>query len=357
MNGNIQIGSKLIGDNQPCFIIAEMSGNHNMNYARAEEIVRAAKEAGADAIKLQTYTADTITLNSDKPFFYTDRDGLWSGQTLYQLYKQAYTPWEWQPKLKKLADELGIILFSSPFDITAVDYLEKMDVPAYKIASFEINDVQLLRKAAGTGKPIIISTGIASLEDIELAIQVCREAGNNQIILLKCTSAYPAPYEGMNLRMIPNMKETFGYHVGLSDHSMGEEVSIAAVTLGANVIEKHFTLKRSDGGIDSAFSMEVQEMKEMITHIRHIEKAMGRVDYRLTQKQLEEKHFSRSLFASKKIHCGEQYTYDNIRSVRPGIGLHTKYLDAIIGKRAAKDIDFASPLTFGDVDWRNPDNE
>jgi len=357
LNKDIQIGGKQIGDDQPCFIIAEMSGNHNLEYARAEEIVRAAKEAGADAIKLQTYTADTITLNSDSPSFYTQKGGLWSGQTLYQLYKQAYTPWEWQPKLKKLADELGIILFSSPFDITAVDYLEKMDVPAYKIASFEINDVQLLRKVAGTGKPIIISTGIASLEDIELAVQVCREAGNDQIILLKCTSAYPAPYEEMNLCMIPNMKETFGYHVGLSDHSLGDEVSIAAVTLGANVIEKHFTLKRSDGGVDAAFSMEVQEMKDMVARIRHVEKAMGRVDYRLTQKQLEEKHFSRSLFVCKKIQCGERFTYENVRSVRPGTGLHTKYLDDIIGKRAARDIDFASPLTLGDVDWGNTDHE
>lgn len=347
----INIGNRKVGDGQPCFIIAEMSGNHNMDFDRAAEIVRAAKAAGVDAIKLQTYTADTITLKSDKPMFATGEGSLWEGRTLYDLYEEAYTPWEWQPKLKKLADELGIILFSSPFDVTAVDFLEEMDVEAYKIASFEINDIGLLKKVAATGKPVIISTGIADMGDIDLAIRTCEAEGNDKIILLKCTSEYPAPYSEMNLKMIPNMKETFGCPIGLSDHSLGDEIAVAAVALGATVIEKHFTLARADGGVDSAFSMECEEMKNMVQRIRNVEQALGRVSYALSESQKRERKSSRSLFSSKKISKGELFTPDNVKSVRPGIGLHTKYLDDIIGKRAARDIEYAEPLDFADIEW------
>lgn len=351
MKKEIVIGDKKIGSQYPTFVVAEMSGNHNQSLVRAKDLIRAAKEAGADAVKIQTYTADTITLNSDKPFFYTEEGGLWEGQTLYELYQKAYTPWEWQPELKKYADELGILLFSSPFDETAVDFLEKMDVPAYKIASFEINDVGLLRKVARTGKPILISTGIADMSDIALALQVCKEEGNESVVLLKCTSAYPSPYDQMNLKMIPNMKETFGSLVGLSDHSMGDEVAIAAVALGANVVEKHFTMFRSDGGVDSDFSMEASEMKEMIEHIRNVEKALGIVDYSLSDGQKRERRFSRSLFVVADMKKGDVISRDNVRSVRPGMGLHTKYLEEIIGKKVTRDLEYATPLRYGDIEW------
>lgn len=350
MEREIRIGNKWIGASHPCFIVAEMSGNHNMDYSRAEKIVRAAAEAGVDAVKIQTYTADTITLNSDQPCFYTTSGGLWEGQTLYNLYKKAYTPWEWQPKLKELADGLGIILFSSPFDITAVDFLEKMNVPAYKIASFEINDTQLLKKVAETGKPILISTGIADMTDIDLAVQTCKKVGNGQVILLKCTSAYPSPYEEMNLAMISNMKETFSCNIGLSDHSLGDEVALGAVALGACVIEKHFTLKRSDGGVDADFSMEAEEMKQMVERIRNLEAAIGKVDYSLTEMQKRERRFSRSLFVCKSIKKGETFTPENIRSVRPNNGLPVKYLEQILGKKATRDLEYAKPLTWGDIE-------
>lgn len=351
MKKAIKIGNKMVGDGCPTFVIAEMSGNHNLSYERAEALVRAAKESGADAIKLQTYTADTITLNSSSPYFATEEGGLWEGQSLYDLYKQAYTPWEWQPKLKALADELGLLLFSSPFDETAVDFLEQMEVPAYKIASFEINDAGLIRKVAKTGKPIIISTGVADISDIALAMKICREENNEQIILLKCTSAYPAPYEDMNLKLIKNMKETFGCCAGLSDHSLGDEVAIAAVALGANVIEKHFTLKRSDGGVDAEFSMEAGELADMVKRIRNVEKALGRVDYTMTKIQEKERHFSRSLFVVADMKKGDIITRENVRSVRPGIGLHTKYLDEILGKRVTRDMEYATPLSMGDIEW------
>ena len=285
-----------------------------------------------------------------KEYFQTG-EGLWSGMTLYELYQKAYTPWEWQPKLKKLADEIGILLFSSPFDLTSVDFLEKMEVPAYKIASFEISDIPLIRKVARTGKPVIISTGIAELGDISQAIEACKREGNDQIILLKCTSEYPAPYEEINLSMLPNMKETFGCVTGISDHSLGDEISIASVALGANVVEKHFTLSRADGGVDSAFSMETEEMRLMIEKIRHVEAAMGKVSYELDQKQKKAKAGGRSLFASTKIKAGEVFTADNVKSVRPGMGLSPKYYDRILGKRASHDIDFAEPLHIEDICW------
>ncbi len=347
----IVIGNKKIGCNHPCFIIAEMSGNHNMDFERAIEIVKAAKRSGADAIKLQTYTADTITLNSDKEYFKTGH--VWKGTTLYHLYEQAYTPWEWQPELKKLADELGIILFSSPFDDTAVEYLENMDVPAYKIASYEIVDIPLIRKVAGTGKPILLSTGIAEKEDIELAIKTCLDEGNEQIILLKCTSEYPSPYEDINLKTMMLLQEEFGCVAGLSDHSMGDEIAIAAVAMGAKVIEKHFTLKRSDGGVDSAFSMEEEEFADMVTRIRNVERAMGKASFELGQNQLSEKQGGRSLFAAKSIKKGEIFTKENIKSVRPGYGLHTKYYEEILGKKAVCDIEFAEPIKKENVAWED----
>lgn len=347
----VMLGNKIIGDNAPAFIIAEMSANHNMDYNRAEAILHAAKEAGVDAVKLQTYTADTITLNSDKKYFRTRDNSLWSGTTEYKLYEKAYTPWEWQPKLKDVADKIGIILFSSPFDLSSVDFLEEMDVPAYKIASPEIVDIPLIKKCAQTGKTIIISTGVASIGDIERAVDVCRQEGNENVILLKCTAEYPAPYSQMNLKTIKNMEETFGCPAGLSDHSLGDEIAIAAVAMGAKVIEKHITLHRADGGVDSAFSMEAEEMKRMVERIRHVEQAMGIVQYEYIGTNNEKKRRGRSLFVSADIKKGERFTEKNIRSVRPGDGLHTKYYFDVLGKRAARDLSFAEPLQMGDVEW------
>ena len=347
----VMLGNKIIGENAPAFIIAEMSANHNMEYNRAEAILYAAKEAGVDAVKLQTYTADTITLNSDKKYFRTRDNSLWSGTTEYKLYEKAYTPWEWQPKLKELADKIGIILFSSPFDLSSVDFLEEMDVPAYKIASPEIVDIPLIKKCAQTGKTIIISTGVASIGDIECAVDVCRQEGNQNVILLKCTAEYPAPYSQMNLKTIKNMEETFGCPAGLSDHSLGDEIAIAAVAMGAKVIEKHITLHRADGGVDSAFSMEAEEMKRMVERIRHVEQAMGIVQYEYIGTNNEKKRRGRSLCVSADIKKGERFTEKNIRSVRPGDGLHTKYYFDVLGKRAARDLSFAEPLQMGDVEW------
>jgi len=346
MNKEIKIGNKVISQDSPAFTIAEMSGNHNMDYERAEAIVRAAKEAGADAIKLQTYTADTITLDCEDPCFRLEQDALWDGMILHKLYQQAYTPWEWQPRLKKLADELGILLFSSPFDLTSVDFLEEMDVPAYKVASSEINDIPLLTKIAKTGKPIIISTGIAYMEDIERALRTCQEAGNENVILLKCSTAYPAPYEEINLKMIPNMKETFDCITGLSDHTMGSAVAGAAVALGAKVIEKHLTLRRSDGGVDSAFSMEPEEFREMVDNIRMIEKALGSVSYKLTEKQEKSRKYSRSLFVAKDMKAGEVFTPENLKSVRPACGLHTMYYEELLGKKITKDAKLGTPMSW-----------
>ena len=347
----VMLGNKIIGENAPAFIIAEMSANHNMEYSRAEAILHAAKEAGVDAVKLQTYTADTITLNSDKKYFRTRDNSLWSGTTEYKLYEKAYTPWEWQPKLKELADKIGIILFSSPFDLSSVDFLEEMDVPAYKIASPEIVDIPLIKKCAQTGKTIIISTGVASIGDIERAVDVCRQEGNENVILLKCTAEYPSPYSQMNLKTIKNMEETFGCPAGLSDHSLGDEIAIAAVAMGAKVIEKHITLHRADGGVDSAFSMEAEEMKRMVERIRHVEQAMGIVQFEYIGTNNEKKRRGRSLFVSADIKKGERFTEKNIRSVRPGDGLHTKYYFDVLGKRATRDLSFAEPLQMGDVEW------
>ena len=346
MNKEIKLGRHIISADSPAYVIAVMSGNHNMDFNRAVKIIEAAKEAGADAIKIQTYTADTITLNCDNPYFQITQGTLWDGRTLHKLYEEAYTPWEWQPELKKVADELDLDFFSSPFDPTSVDFLEKMDVPAYKIASFEITDIPLIRKVAELGKPVIISTGIARLADIELAMETCKKAGNENVILLKCCSAYPTPYETINLRTMVSMSETFDCITGLSDHTMGSTVAGASVALGGKVVEKHMTLARADGGVDSAFSMEPAEFKKMVDDIRIIEKALGRVTYELSDKQAAEREHSRSLFISQDMKAGDVFTPENVRSVRPGFGLHTRYYEEILGKRITKDAQLGTPLSW-----------
>ena len=351
MNKEIRIGNRIISKDSPAFIIAEMSGNHNHDFDRAVEIMRAAKETGADAIKVQTYTADTITLDCDDPCFQVTQGTLWDGTTLHKLYEEAYTPWDWQPKLKKIAEEMGLIFFSSPFDLSSIDFLEEMDVPCYKVASFEINDIPFIRKIAKTGKPIIISTGIAYMEDIELAVKTCKEEGNENVILLKCSSAYPTPYEDINLKVIPNMAEVFDCITGLSDHTMGSAVAGAGVALGAKVVEKHLTLSRADGGVDSAFSMEPQEFKEMVDNIRMIEKATGKVTYELTAKQKASRDHSRSLFVAKDMKAGDVFTEENLRSVRPSCGLHTKYYEEILGKKITKDAKLGTPMSWELVDF------
>ena len=346
MNKSININKKTIGNDSPTYVIAEMSGNHNMDFNRAIKIMEAAKESGADAIKIQTYTADTITLNCDNQYFQITQGTLWDGRTLHKLYEEAYTPWEWQPELKKIANEMGLAFFSSPFDFSSVDFLEKMDVPAYKIASFEITDIPLIRKVAGLGKPVIISTGIAKLADIELALQTCREAGNEDVILLKCCSEYPTPYEDINLRTMQSMAQTFDCVVGLSDHTMGNAVATASVALGGKVVEKHLTLSRADGGVDSAFSMEPEEFKRMVDDIRIVEKAIGRVTYDLTDKQLAEREHSRSLFIAQDMKAGDQFTPENLRSVRPGFGLHTKHYEQLLGKKVTRDVAMGTPMAW-----------
>lgn len=337
----MKIGNYLLDKDQPCFIIAELSANHNGSIETAIETIRAAKRAGADCIKLQTYTADTITLRSDKPDFKISGT-LWDGKYLHELYQEAYTPWEWHETLFKVAQEEGLICFSSPFDKTAVDFLENLDVPAYKIASFEITDIPLIRYTASKGKPIIISTGIAEYDDIALAVQTCKDVGNDQIVLLKCTSSYPAPIEEANMRMVDQISKDFNVLTGLSDHTMGSIVPIVAVSLGAKIIEKHFILDRSIGGPDASFSMNEQEFKEMVDQVRQAEKAIGVVDYKLTPKQEAGKFFSRSLYISSDLKAGETVTEKHIRSVRPGFSLHPKYYSEIIGKRALRD------FTLGD---------
>ena len=340
------IGSKKIGKSYSIFIIAEMSANHLQKFDNAVKLIKAAKEAGADAIKLQTYTPDTITIDCNNEYFQIKQGTLWDGQTLYELYKKAHTPWEWQPKLKKITEEEGLIFFSSVFDKTSVDFLEKINVPAYKIASFEITDIPLIEYAASKGKPVIISTGIATLSDIEEAVNACKRMGNEQIALLKCVSAYPTPLEDVNLRTIPNLAETFKTVVGLSDHSLSISVPIASVALGACIIEKHLTLDRKLGGPDAAFSLEPEEFKVMVKSVREAEKALGEVSYNLTEKMKKSREFSRSLFIVKDIKAGETFIEENIRSIRPGYGLPPKYLKNILGKRATQDIKKGIPLSW-----------
>lgn len=315
------------------FIIAELSANHGSDIEVAKDTVRAAKRTGADAIKLQTYTADTITLDSDKDDFLI-KGTIWDGRKLYDLYKEAYLPWEWHAELFATAKEEGLVCFSSPFDATAVDLLEELDCPIYKIASLEITDINLIEYAASKGKPMIMSTGIASYEDIELAIETCRKVGNNDITLLKCTSSYPAPIEETNLVMMQRFAKDFNVKVGLSDHTLGITVPVVATALGATVIEKHFILDKSIGGPDASFSLDEKEFTEMVTSVRNAEKALGTENYELTEKQKVGKVFARSLYVAEDIKQGEVITEKNVRSVRPGFGLHPKYLSEILGKIA-----------------------
>jgi pseudaminic acid synthase len=340
-----KIGNFDIADGK-VFIVAELSANHNHKFEIAVESIKAAKECGADAIKVQTYTADTLTLNSNKECFKIQQGTVWDGISLYDLYQQAYTPWEWHPKLKKTAEDLDLVFFSTPFDKTAVDFLEKMNVPAYKIASFEIVDLPLIQYTASKGKPIIISTGIATEEEIKDAVDTCRKAGNNQIALLKCTSEYPAPIEDANLKMIPLLSEKFNVVAGLSDHTLGVTVPIAAASIGAKIIEKHFILDRKIGGPDSSFSLEPNEFKNMVDSIKQVEKALGKINFELSDKTKKSRKFARSLFAVKDIKKGEKFSDDNIRSVRPSDGLPPKYLEDIIGKTALTDIETGTPLNW-----------
>lgn len=331
-------------------IIAELSANHGHNIENALKTVRAAKKCGADAIKIQTYTADTITLNCDNEYFQIKQGTLWDGTTLYKLYQEAYTPWEWHAAIQAEAEKQGLIFFSTPFDFTAVDFLETLNVPLYKIASFEITDIPLIEYTASKGKPMIISTGIASISDIEEAVNACKRMGNHDITLLKCTSSYPAPVEEANLLTIPNLAQTFGVKVGLSDHTMGHAVALAAVALGAEVIEKHFIIDRSIGGPDASFSMTPDEFKTMVENIRIIEAAMGKVSYELTEKIQNNRKFSRSLFVCKNIKQGELITSENIKSVRPGDGLPPKHYGKAIGMRAKQDILAGTPLSWDLLD-------
>ncbi len=341
----LTINKRRIGPGEPAYIIAEMSANHNQSFEQAAIILEAAKDAGADAVKLQTYTPDTLTLDCDNEYFRI-KGTLWEGKNLYELYGEAYTPWEWQPKLKESADRLGIDLFSTPFDETAVDFLEEMGVPAYKVASFELADLPLLRKIAATRRPVIMSTGMASLAEIDEAVSTLRQHGTTELALLKCTSAYPAPPEEINLKTIPHLAETFGVPAGISDHTLGIAVPVAAVALGACIIEKHFTLSRSLGGPDSAFSLEPQEFKEMVRAVRQTEKAIGKVSYQLTEREQQSKVFRRSLFVVKDVAAGEAFSKENVRSIRPGHGLHPRHLDIVLGKKARQSIARGTPLSW-----------
>lgn len=349
----ITINGRRIGPGYPTYIVAEVSANHNQSFDEAVQIIEAAAAAGADAVKLQTYTPDTITLRSDNEHFRI-QGTLWDGRTLYDLYSEAYMPWEWQPRLKEIATRLGLDLFSTPFDHTAVDFLEEMEVPAYKVASFENVDLPLLRRVAATGKPIVMSTGMATLAEIDEAVTTIRAAGGREICLLKCTSAYPAPPEEMNLRTIPHLAEAFGVPVGLSDHTLDVAVPVAAVALGACLIEKHFTLSRAVPGPDAAFSLEPAEFKAMVQAVRTAEQALGRVHYGVGPREAKSRAFRRSLFAVQDIRAGEPFTHENVRSIRPGSGLHTRHLDDVLGRVATRDIPKGTPLSWDLVGGRNP---
>jgi len=334
--------------NNNVFIVAELSANHNGSKQTALDTIKAAKRAGADAIKLQTYTADTITIDCRKDDFKI-KGTIWEDRYLYDLYKEAYTPWEWHKELFDMAREEGLVCFSSPFDKTAVDFLEKFGNPIYKIASFEITDIPLIEYAASKGKPMIISTGIATQEDIELALDACYRMGNKDVTLLKCTSSYPAPIEEANLIMIKDIAERYNVKTGLSDHTMGIAAPIAAVCFGAKVIEKHFILDRSIGGPDASFSMNEAEFNEMVKAVREAEKAIGVVDYSLTEKQLKGRDFSRSLYVVEDIKAGEIITEKNVRSIRPGFGLHPKYLSDLIGKKVNRNLHKGDRINLGDI--------
>lgn len=343
----ISIADRLVGQTQPPFIVAEMSGNHNQSLDRALTIVDAAAQAGAHAIKLQTYTADTMTLDLDSnEFFISDSDSLWEGTSLYKLYQQAYTPWEWHKPIFDRCRELGIIAFSTPFDDTAVDFLESLEVPCYKIASFENTDLPLIRKVAATGKPIIISTGMATIADLDETVRSAREHGCRDIILLKCTSSYPASPEDSNLMTIPHMRELFDCQVGLSDHTMGLGGALASIALGATFIEKHFTLSRADGGVDSAFSMEPAEMQSLVVESERAWQALGTIQYGAGEKESASLKFRRSLYIARDMKAGETLTPENLRLIRPGYGLEPKYYELMLGRKIKVDVKAGTPLSW-----------
>ncbi|NOU66729.1 pseudaminic acid synthase [Paenibacillus sp. LMG 31461] len=345
-----KIGSRSIGQEFPPFVIAEMSGNHNQSLERALAIVEAAAKAGAHAVKLQTYTADTMTLDIDQgDFFIEDPNSLWKGNSLYKLYQEAYTPWEWHEPIFKRCQELGMLAFSTPFDETAVDFLESVNVPCYKIASFENTDLPLIRKVAATGKPVIISTGMASIAELDETVICVREAGCNDLVLLKCTSTYPASPENTNLMTIPHLRQLFDCHVGISDHTMGVGVSIGSVALGATVIEKHFTLSRAEGGVDSAFSMEPHEFESLVIESERVWQSLGKVTYGPTQAEKPSLKHRRSLYIVQDLAAGDILTKDNVRAIRPGAGMPPKYLDKFLGRRVVKDIPKGTPITWDQV--------
>ena len=343
----IKIANKTISQNSPPFIIAEMSGNHNQSLDRALEIVEAASVSGAHGLKLQTYTADTMTLNVKKDeFLISDPNSLWYGRSLYDLYQEAHTPWEWHKPIFDLARKLGLIAFSTPFDETAVDFLEALDVPCYKIASFENTDIPLIRKVASTGKPMIISTGMATIAELDETVRACREYGCQEIVLLKCTSTYPSTPENTNISTIPHMRKLFDCEVGLSDHTLGVGAAVASVPLGATVIEKHFTLSRTDGGVDSAFSLEPHEMKALVEESRRAWQALGHVSYGPTQQEKASIKFRRSLYIAKNMEAGEVLTKETVRSIRPGFGLHPRYLDVILGMKIKQNVQKGTALNW-----------
>lgn len=344
----IRIGDRPVGPEYPPFVVAEMSGNHNQSLERALEIVEAAAEAGAHAIKLQTYTADTMTLNIPSgEFLIANPKSLWNGRTLYDLYQEAHTPWAWHAPIMERANELGLLCFSTPFDDTAVDFLESLNVPCYKIASFENTDINLIKRVAKTKKPVIISTGMASVGEIDEAVRAAREVGCEDLLLLKCTSTYPATPENTNLSTIPHMRELFGCQIGLSDHTMGLGVSVAAVALGATFIEKHFTLSRADGGVDSAFSMEPSELKELVRETQNAWLSLGAISYGPTEAEKPSLAFRRSLYVVEKMKAGERFTDKNVRAIRPGGGLPPRYLSDVIGKCAKTELEAGTPLSWG----------
>ncbi|MFH1393761.1 MAG: pseudaminic acid synthase [Candidatus Micrarchaeota archaeon] len=341
----MKIGNRKVGPEEPCLMIAEISCNHLQKKDYALRLIDAAKEADADAVKFQTYTPDTMTIDCDNDYFKI-KGTVWDGMSLYQLYKEAYTPWDWFPELKDRAAQEGLIFFSTPFDPTAVDFLEKMDVQLYKIASFEVNDIPLIKRVARTGKPVIFSTGLATEEDIQLAVDTIRGEGNEDIMIMKCTSAYPAPLSEMNLRTIPDIAERFGTLVGLSDHSMSETAAVAAYTLGASAVEKHFIIDRKEGGHDAKFSLEPEEFKRMVKSVREAEEALGEIKYANTERVKEHRFLRRSIFVIKDIEKGEDFSAENIRVIRPGNGLHPKHFEGVMGKKAKLEIKRGTPL-----DW------
>jgi len=346
ISSEIDIAGRRVGPSHPVYVVAEVSANHHHHYDQTVELLKAAKAAGADAVKMQTYTPDTLTLRSDDKCFRVETNTPWPGRTLYDLYNEAHMPWKWQPEFKRIANELGLAFFSSAFDASAVDFLEELEVPVHKIASFELVDIPLIRKMASTGKPLILSTGMATLVEIEEAVQAARRAGAAQIALLKCTSAYPAPPREMHLRTIPQLQQAFQVPVGLSDHTLSIAVPVAAVALGGCIVEKHLTLSRAGGGPDSSFSLEPQEFCAMVDAVRIAEQALGEVHYGTSEQESESRVFRRSLFVVKDVTVGEVFTQETVRSIRPGHGLHPRHLDDIIGRRAKTNIVCGTPLRW-----------